>query len=243
MGVLSDHRRQGKKLVPPFVHYFGEISEVSWIKKGLPEYIWLALLHENLGDRMAVETVTTLTRTCRRSQEDLEHHVFAAASSYLRLSESLAVGIREELASNGSLFDLQGSLSPLVTVYPKCPFACLFTRLIDGDTTASLRHIRRIATELYDRTSSICTKTQASAVWLAFDAGVLKVKEGLSLARFPEIEDYPATAISRQVASAVRSTINMFLGNTDLVPHSDWPGHFWNTSYKISPCEIADDFQ
>ena len=47
--VLSDHKRVGKKFIPPLIAELGPISEVRWINDLVPELVWLALLSERYG--------------------------------------------------------------------------------------------------------------------------------------------------------------------------------------------------
>jgi hypothetical protein len=241
MGILSDHKRSRKRLIPPFVHMFGEIEEVSWVRTGIPEYLWLALAHQQLGDRPAVEAVSALARVCRRSHQDHTNQPFSATSSYISLSEDVNSDVRAALASGGHLFELQKCLRILASLYPSCPLKLLYTDLPDTDVNASLKYLRDIVEALYDRSSLLCVKVQATVVYLAFDAGLLRVKEGLALAQFPEIEDYPLTEISKRVAGSIRATINMFMGQDIFVPKAGWPKEFWNRSYALSPCEVWQD--
>ena len=44
-GVLGDHRRVGKRFVPPFVAMLGQLQYVKWIDDLLPEVLWLASAH------------------------------------------------------------------------------------------------------------------------------------------------------------------------------------------------------
>jgi hypothetical protein len=80
---------------------------------------------------------------------------------------------------------------------------------------------------------------QATATWLAFDSGKLKVKEGLALASFPEIEKYPETELSQKVGSGVRSTLNMLFGSAELCNSAEWPDYFWNRGLEVSKCEFG----
>ena len=83
---------------------------------------------------------------------------------------------------------------------------------------------------------------QATATWLAFDAGRLKVSAGLALADFPRIEDYPNTEQSERIAGSIRATINQMFGDTDLLAsESDWPTKFWNRGLELEPCEDWHD--
>lgn len=81
--------------------------------------------------------------------------------------------------------------------------------------------------------------TQATAIWLAFDADILKVTPDLSMARFPEIEQYPETEISQRVGGSIRSGLNMFFGSDIHYANSKWPIYFWNRGLEIEPCKLA----
>ncbi|WP_079538464.1 hypothetical protein [Bradyrhizobium lablabi] len=79
---------------------------------------------------------------------------------------------------------------------------------------------------------------QATAVWLAFDADILKVTADLSLARFPEIQDYPDTEISQKIGASIRGGLNMFFGSQIHYANAPWPDYFWNRGLAIEPCEL-----
>lgn len=38
--VLADHRRAGKKFIPPFIAELGPLSEVRWVNDLVPELVW-----------------------------------------------------------------------------------------------------------------------------------------------------------------------------------------------------------
>jgi hypothetical protein len=66
--VLSDHKRQGKQLIPPFVAKIGMPQFSSWIDKVIPEVIWIALLHRYAhvaeGNDLAVELARIAQEAC-----------------------------------------------------------------------------------------------------------------------------------------------------------------------------------
>jgi hypothetical protein len=104
------------------------------------------------------------------------------------------------------------------------------------------KHLETISfsiSELYDRESVTATMTQATAIWLAFDAGVLKVNKGLALAEFPKIEEYPNTNISRKIAASIRAALNGFFAvSGPMASGTEWPTEFWNRGLEISCCEL-----
>jgi hypothetical protein len=97
--------------------------------------------------------------------------------------------------------------------------------------------IKTVVVELFNRASLAATMTQATAVWLAFDADRLKVAPGLALAQFQRIEDYPNTELSKKIAAAIRAGLNSFFGDTNLMASGTaWPVAFWNRGLEIEPC-------
>ena len=81
---------------------------------------------------------------------------------------------------------------------------------------------------------------QATAIWLAFDSGALKVFKGLALANFPEIEKYPNTELSEKVAASIRSSIYMFFSEPHYRASSNWPKYFWNRGLDIDGCYFEE---
>ena len=79
--------------------------------------------------------------------------------------------------------------------------------------------------------------TEACFTWLAFDAEALKVTSDSVLSRFPMVQDYPNTDLSKKIASAIRNTTRILFGP----PHcrdepSEWAVYFWNRGMEVSDC-------
>lgn len=237
-GVLKDHKRIGKVLVPPFVHLLGPTRDVSWIKTIVPELCWIGLVHAHHGDRRAVEVITALARAARLATQS-PNEPFAPCSAYAKLNAAASAALRASLAESGHLAPLQTALLPLATNYDGCPMNLVYENEPPrGDVSA----IRAVLDSLFDRSERFGTLVQATAVWLMFDAEILKVAEGLALASFPAVEDYPATELSRQVGASVRATLNMAFGEGGPMHISpDWANSFWNQGLAMQPCEISSE--
>jgi len=236
--ALSDYKQRGKILVPPFTHVLGPLSEVSWIKTILPELLWIALVHNFHGDKRAVEIITSFSRLARSIKANSSNKWFAATSDYASLSsadyEQLRLALQQEV-----LTAILVPLKPLVSWYPECPLAKLFPepprRSPRRDTLPPLKDA---IASLYRRSERGPMMVQATAIWLAFDADLLKVTSDLSLARFPEIEHYPDTEISQKIGGSIRAGLNMFFGSGTRYSDASWPDYFWNPGLAIEPCEI-----
>jgi hypothetical protein len=240
--VLADHKRQGSLLVPPFVHMLGSLQEVSWVNTMIPEVTWIGLIQYQHGHRRGVELITAMTRALRKLQPDGSRRIFGPATIYSEVTEPVWVQFRAAMAETGDLFQIQESLEPLIALYPECPLAPVFAVPPAEALENALTRMRRVVSSLYHRRDRDPMMVQATFVWLAFDADVLKVAEGLSLARFPEIQHYPDTDISRQIGGAIRSMLNGFFGQEQFYPQSSpWPRYFWNRGLALAPCQLPDD--
>lgn len=239
--VLQDHKRQGKILIPPFTSMLGPVQEVSWVKTIMPELIWIALIQDSHGHREGVRLVTSIARVARELMPPETPRIFGAVSSFVELTTDAQGNLRDTLLTSGDLFQVQEALLPLITFYPECPLQFLFAHKPQNEQSPQyLNRIKTIIGGLYDKTSRDAMMTQATMIWLAFDSGLLKVFKDLALARFPEIEDYPYTEISREIAASIRSSISMFFGNDYYPTSSDWPRYFWNRGLEIDGCYFKD---
>jgi hypothetical protein len=184
--VLGDHKQVRSRLVTPFNALLGPIRDVSWVNTMIPELLWLALLHDLVGDHRAVEIVTAFSRDVRATSPDNDRRIWAAAGKF----ESLPPGVLPALlAGKGESYadELHAAVMPLAAWYPALPLNALFDTDLADAQAPMLAHVKAIVTQLFDRSSRLATMVQASALWLAFDADRLKVAAGLSLAQFPRI--------------------------------------------------------
>lgn len=238
--VLADHRRIKSKLITPFNAALGPLREVSWINIMIPELLWIALLHRAYGDHRAVEIVTAFTRDVRDHSAAFSNTVWAAAGKFADMSaeafRSILVG-KEALYAN----EMRAALTPLSAWYPAHPL----NAICDGTTPiaepAMLGHLGRVVTGLYDRSDRDTIMVQATAIWIAFDSGRLKVASDLALASFPEIEGYPQTELSQRIAASIRSSLNQMFGDGQMMASSgSWPVAFWNRGLQLQPCKVDD---
>jgi hypothetical protein len=100
--------------------------------------------------------------------------------------------------------------------------------------------VRNQMSSMLDRSSRQATMVQANAIYIAFATDTLKVFKGSSLAKFPAIEQYPATEESKIVASAVRAGVNGMFGPVDRVRSRAWISSFWKRGFEIDGCTFEE---
>lgn len=241
--ILHDHKRIGKTFIPPFTRMLGPLlHEISWVRTMLPEFLWIALIQNNYGLHDGVKIITALTRIARKCSPSEKMRIFATISSFGVLKTDEQLCLQSELAASGELFKIQKALLPLIVFYPDCPLRFLYSTKSSfvNDADQHLERFKTLVEGLYKKTSRDTMMVQATAIWLAFDSGVLKVFKGLALASFPEIEEYPHTELSQKVAASIRASIHMFFTEPHYPASSIWPRYFWNRGFEIDRCYFEE---
>ena len=67
--TIPEHKRQGKKLIPPFVHNF-DMTYVSWKDDRLPEMLWAVLLVTHLPRENALNVFRRVAKYIEDLPED-----------------------------------------------------------------------------------------------------------------------------------------------------------------------------
>jgi hypothetical protein len=227
--VLADHKRVGKKFVPPMAQW--SISETQWPQRLLPEFLWLALLNRSLGHARGVEVARLVAAAaCQIGGTSW----YAPMSAFDRVTEQRREPFVSLLRDAGIAGEVRRSLAALATSYPACP---LNLGVEEGDAV-DLNIVRQQVAEMLDRTTVTAMRAQAAALYLAFDAKLLRLSGSTMLAEFPEVQHYPTTEKSRLVASAVRAALN---GMTIRITDTSWPAAFWNRGLELAACRLAED--
>ena len=241
-GVLSDHKRVGKRFIPPFIHRLGGLQEVKWIDIPLPELLWLALLNHRHGLMRGAELAVEAARAAAAAVGPAEKKVwFGPISVYAKLSRKQQRAVVTTLKSGGHLDDLKIALGVLVALYPECPLAFLFEgELPQGERLDHLSQLKVILEGLFDKTTKAATLTQANAMYIAFATDMLVVSRETSLANFPAVADYPHTEEAKRVGASVRASIIAFFGMS-YDNSSSWPRYFWNRGLEIDQCLVGTE--
>jgi hypothetical protein len=238
--ILTDHKRIGKRFIPPFITKIGPLEEVGWLDYSLPELVWLAILNESCGLETGAELAVSLAKETERVYVGKMRKWFAPLSIYDRLLDSEQKNdVSKALKKSGKLEPLKKALSSFISLYPSCPLNFLFESPLPplDDSHAELKSFKGLLSKLYDKTSIEATFMQANAIYIAFVTDKLKAFNGTSFANFPEIEKYPHTEESRKIAGGVRAAVNGFMG-TDRDKTSGWPSYFWTRGLELEPCDL-----
>ncbi|MCP4607513.1 MAG: hypothetical protein GY845_02190 [Planctomycetes bacterium] len=239
--VLTDHKKVGKRFVPPFLQ-LGDFQEIEWSRNTLPEILWLGLLNRSFGLKKGADLGVSLAKAAVKSSPSIPKRWYGPMSSYSLLSEVEKVEVVRILGETEDLNSLRESLAPLVFFYPKCPIDFLYrdNPPVVEDSQMLLQDFKNFLIELYNKYEQAATLTQANAIYIAFATDMLKVASHISLADFPAIAEFPHTERSKKVAAGIYSGISGFMGmflnqNFDS-KYSEWLTYFWNRGLELEPC-------
>src|SRR5260370_35813467 len=142
--VLSDHKKTGKKLVPPIPSLTGDrLQLTSWPRTGIPELVWLALLHDE-DEESGVRVADTLSAASRKTDHKTP---FCFASHFATLPEADAAAIWKNVPAADQAF-LQLALQLLIAEYPTCPLK----RLLPATTgPAHFPRLKPVRTSIVDQ--------------------------------------------------------------------------------------------
>ena len=119
--VLADHKRIGKRLIPPFLQATN-LTEISWLDLLLPELLWIGLFNEKYGYVVGAEVALALPRAAMEvTQKNPRNTWFVTVSSYSKLTPIQQDKIVEILGKNGVIDNYRTALHPLTHFYLDCP--------------------------------------------------------------------------------------------------------------------------
>ena len=238
--ILSDHKREGRVLVPPIVAAIGEPSDVRWIHALIPELLWIALLAAEGDVRSALRLVRALVSAARASDAEWEKVPFGMCSGFAPLPEQNWQFIRQRLEASGEAARIRELLQPLAAFYPKFPLRRLWEEE-PPSPMPGLDTMEAVISKMFRRDDPSAVLVQAIFVMLHLDAQVLHIRPDSMLLNLAEIERYPETDLSRHVAASVRATLNAITFQMTPQGSADWSNYFWNRGLELRPCRTHDE--
>jgi len=205
----------------------------------MPEVIWWDVIAERGTHRFAAKVAEEIAAYFRpRSVKDCW---WAFISDYARLDDETERGLREHLRQGKVLNDLSDCLLEFLNLYPECPICRLIERRPSGIVDIGYLHrFECRINDLSDNRSRAAVLAQAQVVYMGFVLDKLKVKRGLALAEFPEVEHYPKTEKSERVGASICCTVNMAAGTMlPKYPEDVWVQYFWRRSLDLRPMNLT----
>lgn len=233
--VLGDYKRQGSTFIPPMTHQLGPMKNASYARQSLPELIWWDVLAQAASEQYAINLAGEIGKFLKDHPQPKCWWAFI--SDYKQLTDVEFQNLKDHLDKVGMLAQLQAGLTDFLNLYPECPLSRFLSATPTGAVDLKfLTEFEDRFDELGDKRSRAGVLMQAQAVYMGFVMDRLKVVEGLALADFPEVANYPGTERSKQVGAGICAQVNFMAGM--MLPEyidDEWVIYFWRRSFELRP--------
>ena len=230
--TIPEHKRQGKKLIPPLVQHFNW-TNASWKDERLPEMLWAILLVTHLPR----ENALNVFRKVAKYIEDLPNDKKFDDVTHTGLSKLPSELLDDVLA--------------IITEQPEqkevLAYLLLLDELLGRDAWAKVLNIGRISDDWNPLMESVGqtlwhqTQESTDCRWLTVLCQVMAGKMEISLEnpetskqRYNEILYYPNYGDPSKVRASIRANE---IGVSPLSSNqSEWAAKFWSECLAKTPC-------
>jgi hypothetical protein len=235
-GVLSDHHRRGKVLVPPMMQ-LPNLVETSFSDAKIPELIWISALFNWTDDRSAVNAVIEFQLACQKITKSDQLPTLSFLSNFDRLSKAQQGAINSDAECGRWIGILKRALWHQNALFERYPLAFIFQAQEDVDLDEALARIKKDVHELFDRRSHHATKVQTTAVIGMMATGKIVLNSSINFPDPNRVFDTPESSDARKVASVVRAVLNTGSNmDTDATIAARWVNDFWTQAYSLEEC-------
>ena len=233
--VLSDHKRIGKKFIPPMAQL--GMKEVDYIERIIPELVWIRYFISTLGERDGIHTALRLIKEADSLQNREGRSKFSFQSSYRRLTGEHWQKLRAGLEEAGIAQLCRDSLGPFVRCYPTDnPFSPLVNNpKAEPPSDRDIELARDVVRNLFDRRAKPACAVQSVVLAAELQAGSLKYTTAV---RPPDLNaifsDFESEA-SQHACSHVRTQTNFMFMFAENEIGDTWARYFWNRGKDLVP--------
>lgn len=239
--ILEDHKKIGKKLVPPMMHSL-PLQETDYINDLLPEIIWIGLIHESIGYRNGIDMVRSFVKSVYDSYESENYINFSIASNLNKLSAQEKEKCVQKLLKNEIFLEVSEILSPLVYFYSDSPFSFL-NREVDltkAEEVELLGRLKKCIANHFDRYGTPSAMAQLNVFYTRVLDGKIFFTRDMNIPDFNSLLDAPDSEEARMAAAFVRSEVKQEYMFGRYGYDNAWSKSFWNQSYFLGDCELGD---
>jgi len=241
--VLSDHKREGKRLIPPLLQ-LPNVVATSFIDDRLPDLIWMSTIFRQAHPKVAVDLIIDFVNLCSDIVGTENTESLGFLTNVGALSTEQKTTILSKLEGTFMLEILRKILSHQNAVLVRYPLAFIYPqRHLNGSREDAIAELKQDVDLLLDRYSSHATKVQVTALVAMMATGKIKVSSEINLPNFDLIFTDPESDGARRAASFARATLNSDMGFMipDQLENSSkyikWTLDFWAQAYLLDGCK------
>lgn len=233
--ILGDHKKEGKKFIPPFNYLLGGFSEINYVERILPEIAWIQYFVEALGKKEGVRIVTSFLKTLFEHQKSDVLPEFSHLSLIGEIPEAAWVHLSRKLADAGILDLAQEALGPFIRTYPEGNPLRHLVSVTPPPDPAAIDLARRVVAALFDRRSATAMFVQAIIVLVELETGKVQYTENVPYPDLDAIFERPDSHEGQRAASHVRNNVNQIHAFYQGKIGDGWARYFWNRGKALAP--------
>ncbi len=240
--ILQDHKQVGKKLIPLLKSSGIPLREGDYTQEILPEIIWIALIHEEIGPKRGIELVYKFVSLAKESRETKEYFNFSIASNLYKLTDVEKKNFTKELINNGIYLEISDILSPLIYFYKNSPFSFLSKEidLAKDEEQILLSKLKKCVGNHFDRFQNGSVIAMANIFYVEARDGKIHYPSHIEPPDLNALIENPDSEEANSAAVHIRNHLKtefMMLEHTGKY-NADWAKSFWNQSYRLDQCEF-----
>jgi len=231
--ILGNHKKVGKKFIPPTKFKIPNMEELNYVDDLLPELIWIPFVLDKLGAKRGIEVVSSFIVDAF-SIKRWEHPIDFSFLSAFKLFNDEEIQL---LTSCNSFSNYKNDLSKGLEIFniafPENPLSFLFTETNRTLVAHEIIIIKKIIIDNFVKQSHGAMITQAVSHYSINKTGKVHYPKGFIPPDLSAIfYDFDSEA-SRESVGFVRTQISSsFMLSSDKFDKS-WPSYFWNRGQII----------
>lgn len=239
-GVLKDHKRVGKRFIPPMLQ-LPNWQEVSYINQIFPHLVWMGLINDRLGYREGVALSIDFGKLAHSIHKAEKNINFAICGSYSLLSQENKSAVVKLSKEKGWLPKLQRALAPMTVHYSEFPLTFLGL----GDTEIApkvlLKELKQCVARHLNKYEAPSLVLQANLLAIRAATGGISFAQHIELPDLDAIITAPDSDKAKRAGAFVRaSALSEWMpGKPEVL--EQWSRSFWNQGYKIDTCMLVEE--
>jgi hypothetical protein len=238
--VLPDHRRKGRKLVPPLLDLPTPVTELSWHQQMLPDFLWLALM---LGFRSDWGAAYSALKVVDRFIPEGPRIADGRLTSFGVVPDDRREAVRRALKHEAP-HALPEAFGHALGLFPSCPARWLYDdspSQSTPDPEIGLSLLRSLVDSHRDKSGVRETRLRMAAISRKVTHRKFSHSGGGVFDLVPKYPTGLTKAEQGQVESAMRAMwLNMLGMEAEKFPEVlAWPRDFWKRSRELTPCKVS----
>lgn len=226
---LNEHKRKGKKLVPPFLDAMGDKLKINhWHYNRMPEYLWISLIIDEYGRNEGLRNCAYIRNFIRDNNMNIPNGRFSEILGLTKIEQEKLFEFMKKYNKN-YIFDTLTLVCKNNSIFKKY----FYKKEINNDVRVS--RLKNIIKKTYDKESNHTTDVKAMII--GFYDEKIHVSENCPNT-IETLKNYQFTAHDASEMALYRSSIRAMEITLCNIEESKYYLYFWEIVNELDECNI-----